>query len=342
VPEFVNATCPKCGGPAERETDTMDGFACSSWYFLRFADPHNKRAAFDKAKADFWLPVDTYIGGAEHAVMHLLYARFWTKVMFDEGLVDFKEPFKALKNQGMILAPDGQKMSKSKGNVIAPEELIEQGYGADSIRLMELFIGPWNQSAAWSVEGIGGMFRFLQRVWTLVLEYKAADAGAKDEPALTVARHRAIKKVSQDFHDMGFNTALAALMEYVNELYRVKANDGYKSANWQAAIEDLLRLLAPFAPHLTEEAWSELGHKQSIHLSKWPEWDEKYLTSQTITVVVQVNGKLRAQLQVPARCDQAAITKAAAADSRVQEHLKGKKVRKTIYVPDKLINFVVG
>lgn len=342
VPEFVNTKCPKCGGPAERETDTMDGFACSSWYFLRFADPHNNKAAFDKDKADFWLPVDTYIGGAEHAVMHLLYARFWTKVMFDEGLVDFQEPFKSLKNQGMILAPDGQKMSKSKGNVIAPEELIDQGYGADSIRLMELFIGPWNQSAAWSVEGIGGMFRFLQRVWMLVQEFKAAKPGKTDDSDLNVALHKAIKKVSQDFHEMGFNTAIAALMEFTNELYRIKAKDSYESANWKPAIEGLLQLLAPFAPHLSEELWHELGHDTSVHVSGWPQWDEKYLVSDTMTIVVQVNGKLRAQLQVPIDSDEAEVTKTAQADENVKEYLKGKKLVKTIYVPGKLVNFVIA
>jgi leucyl-tRNA synthetase len=175
VPEFVNVECPKCGGPAERETDTMDGFACSSWYFLRFADPHNDKQPFSKEKAEFWLPVDDYIGGAEHAVMHLLYARMWTKVMHDEGLINFDEPFTALRNQGMILAPDGQKMSKSKGNTIEPEGLIKDGYGADSIRLMELFIGPWNQAAAWSTDGLAGMYRFLQRVWTLASEYLEAE-----------------------------------------------------------------------------------------------------------------------------------------------------------------------
>ncbi|HET9721700.1 MAG TPA: leucine--tRNA ligase, partial [Candidatus Saccharimonadales bacterium] len=235
VPEFVNVDCPKCGGKAQRETDTMDGFACSSWYFLRFADPHNNKQPFDKEKAEFWLPVDDYIGGAEHAVMHLLYARFWTKVMFDEDLINFDEPFISLRNQGMILAPDGSKMSKSKGNTIEPDGLIDQGYGADSIRLMELFIGPWNQAASWSLEGLGGTFRFLQRVWTLVGEFLDAqplDHGHNTELEIRIARavHKATKKVTADLQDLSLNTAIAALMECVNELYKIKSEHNFELA----------------------------------------------------------------------------------------------------------------
>ena len=326
-----------------RETDTMDGFACSSWYFLRFADPHNQTAAFSADKVKFWLPVDDYIGGAEHAVMHLLYARMWTKVMFDEGLIEFNEPFKALRNHGMILAPDGRKMSKSWGNVIAPDEIIEQGYGADAIRVMELFIGPWNQSAAWSVEGMGGCFRFLQRVWTLTQEYLEAkpDQG-KESKALLVATHKAIKKVSQDMHDFGFNTSIAALMELVNELYKIKADDNFTAGKtWKFALDTLLQLLAPYAPHMTEELWQQLGHTDSIHTSTWPTWDEKYLVADTITIVVQVNGKVRAQITVPTDSDEKATVAAVQADSKVAGYLAGKTIHKTIYVPGKLVSFVV-
>ncbi len=346
VPEFVNTTCPVCGGPAERETDTMDGFACSSWYFLRFADPHNNTAPFDKAKAQFWLPVDDYIGGAEHAVMHLLYARFWTKVMHDEGLIDFDEPFTTLRNHGMILAPDGQKMSKSKGNTIEPDGLIEQGYGADSTRIMELFIGPWNQSANWSVEGMGGSFRFLQRVWTLVHEYLERLKQEKSDQKgldITVLRNKTIFRVSKDLEDLGFNTAIAALMEYVNELYRIKAKDGFKAQEaWQLAIDDLVLLLAPFAPHISEELWHELGHKISVHTSNWPVHEEKYLVSDTVTIVVQVNGKVRANIDVPTESSEESITESAKNNEKVQVYLKDKTVRKTVYVPHKLINFVVS
>lgn len=344
VTDFVKTTCPKCGGPAERETDTMDGFACSSWYFLRFADPHNDSQAFSADKVKFWLPVDDYIGGAEHAVMHLLYARFWTKVMFDEGLIDFDEPFITLRNQGMILAPDGQKMSKSKGNTIEPDGLIEQGYGADAIRIMELFIGPWNQTANWSVEGMGGSFRFLQRVWALVQAFAAADqktTGSDDHDILGVT-HTAIKRVTQDLHELGFNTAIAALMEMTNELYKLKDSQGFKpAAAWKTAIISLLKLLAPFAPHLTEELWHQLGEPGSIHVSSWPQWDEKYLARATMTIVVQINGKVRANLEVPSGSSEEQVLAAVKADKKVDGYIAGKQIRKTVYVPNKLVNLVV-
>jgi leucyl-tRNA synthetase len=347
VPEFVNTACPKCDGPAERETDTMDGFACSSWYFLRFADPHNADKPFDAEKVKHWLPVDDYIGGAEHAVMHLLYARMWTKVMQDEGLIDFSEPFKTLRNQGMILAPDGQKMSKSKGNTIEPDGLIEQGYGADAIRIMELFIGPWNQSASWSVEGMGGSFRFLQRVWTLTQEFEKEKGLAESPPQegadedLKRTMHRTIHRVSRDLEDMGFNTAIAALMETVNELYKLKTAHPVQGEAWRWALETLTQLLAPFAPHITEELWRQLGHADSIHTSEWPTYDKQYLLSDTMTIVVQVNGKLRAQLQVASDATKDQILAAAQADAKIAEYLKDKTLKKQIYVPGKLVNFVV-
>jgi leucyl-tRNA synthetase len=341
VPEFVNTTCPKCGGPAERETDTMDGFACSSWYFLRFADPHNDKAPFDRDKADFWLPVDDYIGGAEHAVMHLLYARFWTKVMYDEGLIDFEEPFMTLRNQGMILAPDGAKMSKSKNNTIEPDSIIEQGYGADSVRIMELFIGPWNQASNWSVEGMGGAYRFLQRTWTLVQEFNDSDGGSGESLELQRSVHKTIKKVSQDLHDLSFNTAIAALMECVNDLYRVKAEDNYGSTEWQWALESLVQLLAPFAPHISEELWQQLGQDESVHLSQWPKYDEKYLIQDTVTVVIQVNGKLRGEIQIANDAPEETVVASAKSHDKVVNYLSGHEIRKTVYVPGKLVNFVI-
>ena len=343
IPEFVNTTCPKCGGAAQRETDTMDGFACSSWYFLRFADPHNDQAPFDKAKADFWLPVDDYIGGAEHAVMHLLYARFWTKVMYDEKMIDFEEPFTKLRNHGMILAPDGQKMSKSKDNTIEPDSLINQGYGADSIRIMELFIGPWDQAVNWSVEGLGGAFRFLQRLWTLVQEFNEVDMKQTSESSqeLLVISHRTIKKVSQDLQAMNFNTAISAMMEEVNELYKIKATDNYVASDWPFALESLLQLLAPFAPHIAEELWQQLGHKGSIHSNEWPKWDDKYLVSQTMTIAIQINGKLRAELELPTDTSEEQVISAAKANERVAAYLDSQQVVKTIYVPKKLVNLVL-
>ncbi|HEX8762158.1 MAG TPA: leucine--tRNA ligase, partial [Candidatus Saccharimonadales bacterium] len=353
VPEFVNTTCPQCEGPAQRETDTMDGFACSSWYFLRFADPRNSENPFDAEKVKKWLPVDDYIGGAEHAVMHLLYARMWTKVMQDEGLIEFGEPFTTLHNQGMILAPDGQKMSKSKGNTIEPDGLIDQGYGADAIRIMELFIGPWNQSAAWSVEGMGGSFRFLQRVWTLVQELDAAYGTDKDhviglDTELKRTMHRAIYRVSKDFEEMGFNTAIAALMETLNSLYRLKTTVpmGVHGDTWQWALKTFLQLLAPFAPHITEELWQQLHESDenepaSIHVGAWPAYDKQYLVSDTMTIAVQVNGKVRTELQLPSNTDKEAVIQAALDDAKIREYTAGKEVRKTIYVPGKLVSIVI-
>lgn len=344
VPEFVNTTCPTCGGPAERETDTMDGFACSSWYFLRFADPHNDTRPFDDEKVKFWLPVDDYIGGAEHAVMHLLYARFWTKVMHDEGMIDFDEPFTRLRNQGMILAPDGQKMSKSKGNTIEPGVLIDQGYGADAIRIMELFIGPWNQAANWSVEGMGGAYRFLQRIWTLVQEWNDTSADSKgqnDNEELLRVTHKALKKVTEDIGQMSFNTAIATLMELTNELYRIKAADQYAARQWADVLATMVQMLAPFAPHIAEEMWQQLGRNGSVHASDWPTYDEKYLVEDAMKIVIQVNGKLRAEIQVAAGASEDEVKEAAQADERVTAHLAGKEIRKTIYVPGRLVNFVV-
>lgn len=349
VPEFVNTVCPQCGGPAERETDTMDGFACSSWYFLRFADPHNNEKPFDAKKVSRWLPVDDYIGGAEHAVMHLLYARMWTKVMQDAGLIDFGEPFKTLRNQGMILAPDGLKMSKSKGNTIEPDGLIDQGYGADAIRIMELFIGPWNQSANWSVEGMSGAFRFLQRVWALGQEVnetadRGNDSSVDDDIVLKRLMHKAIYRVDKDLEEMGFNTAIATLMETVNQLYKLRAVIPMPAHGdtWRWTAEVLLQLLAPFAPHITEELWHDVLHKEtSIHLSTWPTHDQQYLQSDTMTIVVQVNGKLRGELQVASDASKDYILETAAADPKVGVHLADKEVKKSIYVPGKLVNFVV-
>ncbi len=352
VEDFVKTTCPKCGGPAERETDTMDGFACSSWYFLRFADPRNDELPFSAEKAAYWLPVDNYIGGAEHAVMHLLYARFWTKVMFDAGLIKFDEPFQTLQNHGMILAPDGQKMSKSKGNTIEPDGLIGQGYGADAIRLMELFIGPWNQKVAWNIEGLGGTYRYLQRVWVLVQEYLEAGAiqpnggNESGEVADSILRatHRAIKQVSQDIEQLGFNTAVSAQMELVNELYKAKVIDNFVNQKaWHFAISNLLKLLAPFAPHITEELWQLLGKKTSIHLEEWPSWDEALLTEKSQTIAVQINGKFRGEITVPVGADEDQIIAVVKKTEKLSTYVSEKTpIKKIIFVPGKLVNLLLG
>jgi leucyl-tRNA synthetase len=345
VEDWVNTTCPTCGGPATRETDTMDGFACSSWYFLRFADPRNNEQPFSDEPVKYWLPVDDYIGGAEHAVMHLLYARMWTKVMHDAGLIDFNEPFRTLRNQGMILAPDGAKMSKSKGNTIEPDGLIEQGYGADSIRIMELFIGPWNQSAAWSVEGMGGSYRFLQRVWTLAQDVQMVSGDTDEMDATEIRRitHKVIKKVGDDLTAMNFNTAIAAMMEAVNGYYTQKTKTPFAQApfTWRWAIESFIQLLAPFAPHITEELWQQLGGEGSIHTSQWPVYDETYLLSDTMTIVVQINGKVRAEIEVPAGTEKDQVIEAARQHDKVQAYINGAEIKKSIYVPGKLVSFVI-
>jgi len=345
--KWLHTDCPKCDSPAERETDTMDTFVDSSWYFLRFTDPYNNEAPFDSKKANHWMPVDTYVGGVEHAVAHLLFARFVTKVLHDEGRVEVAEPFKKLRNQGMIGGHDGRKMGKRYGNAITPDEIIEQGYGADSLRLYEMFIGPYDQGVDWNPNGIDGSKRFLNRVWSLVRDHLEATKASGDsndevlEAAVASTVHKAIRKVTVDLQDFGFNTAIAAMMGSVNELYILKTKLPLGSSVWQDNLKLLVQILAPFAPHITEELWQQLGGEGSVHVAGWPTFDQDLVADSLISMVVQVNGKLRAQIEVEADTSEAKITKAAETDERVKKHLEGKKVIKTIYVPGKLVNFVV-
>jgi leucyl-tRNA synthetase len=353
LPEFVNVKCPKCGADARRETDTFDTFVDSSWYFLRFVDPKNSQEPFAKEKVDYWMPVDNYIGGAEHAVVHLLYARFWTKVLADLGLISISEPFYALRNQGMIGGADGRKMGKRYGNVVTPDELIEQGYGADALRLYELFIGPYDQGVDWNPRGIKGTYRFLDRVWTLIMEFlelakninQPKDTARNSELEVQISRliHKAIKRVSQDLEKLGFNTAIAALMECVNELYKLKSTSNYKLAPqaWRDAFIILTQLLAPFAPHIAEELWQELDQSGSVHLSKWPAWDESLIGEEVITLAVQINGKVRSEIIVSADVGEKEAVEAAQKDEKIKKLITGKTVKKTIYIPGRLINLVV-
>ncbi|HSX14691.1 MAG TPA: class I tRNA ligase family protein [Candidatus Saccharimonadales bacterium] len=348
VESFVNTKCPKCAGPAKRETDTMDTFVDSSWYFLRFADPHNDKAPFEPELANYWLPVDTYVGGVEHAVAHLLYARFWTKVLADEGLINFQEPFKQLRNQGLIGGADGRKMGKRYGNVVTPDDITEQGYGADALRIYELFIGPYNQNVDWNPNGIDGAQRFIKRVWALVQEFDEIKVGSGSsktelETALQSATHRTIKKVTDDIGSFSFNTAVAALMELTNELYKLKVDLPFADAHdaWATALNTLVQLLAPFAPFVAEELWEQLGGTESVHVSTWPKYDEKYVRLELIEVPVQVNGKLRATLTIDPAINEDDLKKAAAELENVARHLEGKQIAKTIVVPRKLVNFVI-
>lgn len=346
ITDWVNTSCPVCGKPAKRETDTMPNWAGSSWYYLRYYDPHNDQAFADRKKLDYWGAVDLYLGGMEHTTLHLLYSRFWHQFFYDQGLVPMPEPYKARRGQGIILAADGSKMSKSKGNVVNPTEVIESGYGADALRVALVFIAPYDQTTPWSPESLAGTYRFLQRVWSLTQAF-AVSSGSSDEQKpiegdLYRAAHTSIKRVSADIENMSFNTAVAALMEYVNELYRLKEQDKFANQTaWSFAIDGLLQLLAPIAPHMTEELWHQLGREQSIHVSQWPAFDEHYLQSDTMTIVVQVNGKVRGQLSVPRGASEADIVSKAKANERVQVYLAGKDIKKSIYVHDKLISFVV-
>ena len=344
ISEWVNTTCPKCGKPARRETDTMDGFACSSWYFLRFISPKLDTAPFDAETAKFWLPVDLYVGGAEHAVMHLLYARFWTKVMYDAGLVNFIEPFSQLRNQGMMLAADGSKMSKSKNNVITPDEMVEK-YGADALRAFILFLGTFEFEVSWSDEGMRGMHRFVNRVYDLISENPGNGTGkaeGKEAEDLYRIVHRTIKAVSNDLANFSFNTAIARLMELTNAMIDAAKKTQLASTTlWREAAQTLLRLLAPITPFLAEELWEQIGEKGSVHQQTWPVHDEKALVESTITLPVQVNGKLRDQIELPVDIDEAGARRAAEASEKVQKHLEGKQIVKFIYVAKRMISFVV-
>lgn len=345
APDFVHTTCPKCGGPARRETDTMDTFVCSSWYFMRYTDAQNTNLPFAKDKADKWLPVDQYIGGVEHAILHLLYARFFTKVLKDRGLVSAEEPFKNLLTQGMVLK-DGAKMSKSKGNIVSPEDIMRT-YGADTARLFILFAAPPERDLEWNDSAVEGCYRFLGRVYRFAQRYLAASEGG-GEPArekdLRYLAHTSLARITEDIDQrFNFNTAVSAIMELVNGLYAaMDAYDDKRSPAIDEATDILVHVLAPFVPHLAEELWAALGHEASVHLETWPQYDESALVQDEVEMVVQINGKVREHITVDVALSREEVAEQALADERVQALIAGKTVRKTIVVPKKLINFVVG
>ncbi|MDU1028191.1 MAG: leucine--tRNA ligase [Clostridiales bacterium] len=345
APDFVHTTCPKCGGPARRETDTMDTFVCSSWYFMRYTDAQNTTLPFAKDKADKWLPVDQYIGGVEHAILHLLYARFFTKVLKDRGLVSAEEPFKNLLTQGMVLK-DGAKMSKSKGNIVSPEDIMRT-YGADTARLFILFAAPPERDLEWNDSAVEGCYRFLGRVYRFVQRYLAASEGGGDparEKELRYLAHTSLARITEDIDQrFNFNTAVSAIMELVNGLYAaMDAYDDKRSPAIDEATDILVHVLAPFVPHLAEELWEALGHEASVHLETWPQYDESALVQDEVEMVVQINGKVREHITVDVALSKEEVAEQALADERVQALIAGKTVRKTIVVPKKLINFVVG
>jgi len=343
--QFVNTTCPRCSAPAKRETDTMDTFMCSSWYFLRYASPDYDTAPFDADKVRYWLPVDLYTGGAEHAVMHLFYARFFIKALRDMKLVDFGEPFTRLFNQGIIIAKR-QKMSKSRGNVITPDEYVSE-LGADAVRAYLMFVAPWEQGGEWNDSGISGVSRWLNRVWNLVLggynEVGEASPAVKQQTERELLRitHQTIRKVTGDFERIRFNTMIAALMELTNYLAKVNEEGTVAVSTWQRSIDTLLLLLAPTAPHLAEELWQQTGHEYSIHNQSWPQWDKELAKDEEITLVVQVNGKLRDRITVPVSITEAEAKQVALESQRVRMYLGDKEVFGIIYVPGRLVNLVV-
>ena len=344
VDDWVNVTCPQCGRPAKRETDTMDGYACSSWYLWRYTDARNDKQAWDPIKTNYWCPLDFYVGG-DHAVAHLLYVRFWTKFFASQGYLNFTEPVKRLLYNGYINAPDGRKMSKSKGNVIDPLDVIDSGYGADTLRTYEMFIAPYDLDAAWSTGGIAGVYRFLNRCWNLVQEYIEADKQTElatdTKKELLRLQHQTIKKVTNDLYDAQFNTAVSSLMEYLNGLTKLKSA-GLDNDLWHKALGDLCQLLAPFAPHIANEMYCQLnGDDERLDNISWPVYDERYLETSSIKIAIQVNGKLRGEIEVAKEADQKEIEQVALALANVDRFVSGKEIVKKIYVPGKILNIVV-
>ncbi|CAI3486187.1 leucine--tRNA ligase [Enterococcus cecorum] len=337
ITAWVNVVDPKTGLKGRRETNTMPQWAGSSWYFLRYVDPHNKQALADYEKLKQWLPVDIYIGGAEHAVLHLLYARFWHKFLYDLGVVPTKEPFQKLFNQGMILGENNEKMSKSRGNVVNPDDVVKQ-YGADTLRLYEMFMGPLDASIAWSENGLEGSRKFLDRVWRLIVDEngKLRDRITTfNDGKLDKVYNQTVKKVTEDFENLHFNTAISQMMVFVNEAYKADALP-------YAYIEGFVQLLAPIAPHIAEELWEILGNEGGISYVPWPTFDEAALVESEVEIVCQINGKVRAKLMVPVDSSKEALEELALANEQIKEHIAGKTVRKVIAVPNKLVNIVAN
>jgi len=342
--EFVNCKCPECGGPARRETDTMDTFVDSSWYFARYCSPRFKKLPFDKRKVKYWMPVDQYIGGIEHAILHLLYARFFTKALRDIGLYEIDEPFEKLLCQGMVVK-DGAKMSKSKGNIVSVDE-ITQKYGADTARLFILFASPPEKDLEWSDEGVEGCYRFLHRVWNLVREIESKHKGAplltsdQEHKELRKITHSAIKKVTEDIESFHFNTAIATIMELLNGLYSYLRKKG-NSSQLGESVEKLILLLSPFAPHICEELWELLGNRGKLMRESWPKYDREAIKQEEMLIVIEVNGKVRSKVEVPFNLGEEEIKKRAQLDDKIQKHIENKKIRQIIYVPKRLVNIVV-
>jgi leucyl-tRNA synthetase len=333
IDRWVNTTCPRCGGKAKRETNTMPQWAGSCWYYLRYLDPHNPAVFADRSAVDYWAPVDLYVGGTEHAVLHLLYARFWHKVLYDLGLVNTPEPFQRLVNQGMILGEDNQKMSKSRGNVINPDDIIRE-YGADSMRVYEMFMGPLEVSKPWITAGLVGVSRFLERLWVISDKVEGDVSFQSLPPSPQRLLHKTIKKVTADTETLNFNTAISAMMVYSNELAKL---DKVPRDLW----EPLVLLISAYAPHMGEELWEKLGYTESVSKSPWPLYHEELTREAELTIVVQVNGKIRDKFTAPAGTPGEALEKTARALPGIRKWLEGQTLVKVVTVPDKIVNIVV-
>jgi leucyl-tRNA synthetase len=359
VPEFVNTTCPKCGKPAQRETDTMGGFACSSWYFLRFTSPHYDQGPFEPNAMRYWMPVDLYVGGAEHAVMHLLYSRFWVKVMADAGMVPFREPFPKLMSQGQLMGLDGVRMSKSRGNVVTPDGVVET-HGADSLRVYEMFMAPFEQDITWNTEGLSGARRFLNRIWNLYSETRevppfppplavpgvpstendSVNSDGGIEGGLDRLLHKTIRRVTERIEGFRFNTMVSALMEFVNALVERQRAGTWHTATYHQALETLLVLLAPSVPHIAEELWQLTGHSGSVHQQPWPVWDEGLARDEMAGIPVTVDGKVRQVIDVPVDASEAEVREMAVSQPKVQSYLAGREIIRVVYVGGKILNIV--
>jgi leucyl-tRNA synthetase len=333
IEKWVNTRCPKCGGPAKRETNTMPQWAGSCWYYLRYIDPKNKKELISKKKEKYWMPVDLYVGGAEHATRHLIYARFWHKFLYDIGVVSTKEPFLRLKSVGVILGPDGRKMSKRYGNIVNPDNICKK-FGADSLRVYEMFMGPFDQEIAWQERGVVGARRFLERVWNLRLKIANCKLQIEKRKRVLKILHQTIKKVTEDIENFKFNTAISQLMICANELEKEEKIE-------KEIFENFLKLLAPFAPHIAEEIWQILGHKKSIFLSPWPKWDERLAKEEMITLVIQVNGKVRDKIEVEANISEERAKELTLSREKIKKWIEGKEIKKIVFVPGKLINIVI-
>ncbi|HPQ11306.1 MAG TPA: class I tRNA ligase family protein, partial [Bacillota bacterium] len=337
IEEWVNVVDPVTGKKGRRETNTMPQWAGSCWYYLRYIDPNNNERLADPEKLNEWLPVDLYIGGAEHAVLHLLYARFWHKFLYDLGIVPTKEPFQKLFNQGMILGEDGEKMSKSRGNVVNPDEIVDS-HGADALRLYEMFMGPLESSKAWSTQGLDGARRFLDRVWRLFVDENGnlSDRVKADTTGGPLERiyHKTVKKVTRDYENLAFNTAIAQMMVFINEAYKVQEIP-------KEYVEGFVKLLSPICPHIGEELWEKLGHKDTIAYESWPTYDESKTVEDEVEIVIQINGKIRDKIVVPADMDGEKVKELALESEAVKKQIEGKTPKKVIVVPRKLVNIVL-